>query len=111
MVDIVHFCIYLLIAGAVGTTVWAVVRSARLRDKSAAMHHHVPARRIALAVAAFLVVCLLVTFLFGSTEPLLSNGKPFTSAGWLRTTDMLINTSIVLVIVAAACMAAGRFKC
>lgn len=111
IVDIVLFCIYLLIAGAVVTTAWAVVRSLKMRDKAAAIHHHVPARRIAMSVIALLVACLLITFLLGSTEPLVSNGKPFTDAVWLKTTDMLINTSFVLVIVAAISMAAGRFKC
>lgn len=110
-VDIELWCMYLLIAAAIGTTVWAVVRSLRLHDQSGAVHHHIPARRIAIGTVILLVGCLLITFLLGSTEPMVSNGQPFTSVGWLKVTDMFINTSIVLVIVAAGCMAAGRFKC
>ncbi len=109
-VDLELWCMYLLLAAAIGVVLWATVRSIRQHDKSDSDHHHVPARKIAIGTALFMVLCLLVCFLTGSTAPLISNGSKFDAAGWLRLSDMFINSSIVLIIVAALCVGYNWLK-
>ena len=48
-----------------------------------------------------------MTFALGSAEPLRVNGKWFSEPGWLKLTDMFINTSVVLGLVALAVVAYG----
>ena len=50
---------------------------------------------------------LVLTFVLGSTQPLTINGVAFTDAFWLRTSDMLINTSLVLILIAIAAAGFG----
>ena len=80
---------------------WSAGRSLSLRRHEPPTDHGVPARRIAWAVAAVLVLLLALTYALGTTEALTINGKPFTDTFWLRTSDMLINTSLVLMAIAA----------
>ena len=63
--------------------------------------------RIALGVALLLVVTLVLTFVFGSSEPLPVNGKVYGDELWLKLTDMFIGTSAVLGLVAVALVAVG----
>ena len=51
-------------------------------------------------VAACVAVLLVLTYLLGSDQPLVINGTAFTDAFWLKVTDMLILSSIVLIVVA-----------
>lgn len=97
-VDIVLYAVYALVVAACGLTLWSVVRGILLQGKDAGMENGVPARRIIASVAAFLVVTLAVTWLTASTKPLLINEKEYTDTFWLRTSEMLINTVIVLVV-------------
>ena len=54
-----------------------------------------------------LVLTLALTYLTGDATPLMSNGKPFDDAFWLRVSDMFINTSIVLIVLAAVAVGFG----
>lgn len=58
-------------------------------------------------VVAFTVVMLLVAYLLGSDSPLVVNGKVYADAFWLKATDMLIISSTVLIVVAAALVVFG----
>lgn len=107
-VDLELWCMYLLLAGGIAVAVWATVRSLRHQRHEAA-HHHVPARRIAIGTTILTLACVVVTFLAGSTKPLQSNGTLFADATWLRLTDMFINTALVLMLVAALCVACNRW--
>ncbi len=91
------------VIAAVVSMVHGVVRHGGSRYET----HGVPSGRIALAVAGLLVVTLCLTFALGSDEPLLINGKVFSEAGWLKLTDMFINTSLVLGAVAVLLVAFG----
>ena len=109
-VDVELWCMYLLLAASVGVAVWASIRSIRQHSKADAVHHLVSARRIAIATWVLTAVAVVVTFLTGSTQPLVSNGAVFADTGWLRLTDMFINTALVLVVVAAICVAYNRWQ-
>ena len=105
-IDIVLYTIYVLLAAAVLLTVWSVVRGVRceVRGENGEVRgtkyeNGVPVRRIAWLTAGLLVVTLVVTWLTASTQPLTINGKTYSDAFWLRMSDMLINTALVLIVV------------
>lgn len=105
--DVVLWFIYVLTALIVVLTAVSVVRELRLRSKDAMADNGVPASRIAWATAGLLAGSLVLAFAFASVEPLRINGREFTSAAWLRLTDMFINTSIILLIAAVGAVAFG----
>lgn len=100
LTDAVLVFIYLLTFIASALAVGAVVVAFRQRDKSSAVINNVPAARISRAVVGLLCLSLLGTFLLGSSEPVLANGVEYTDRFWLKATDMFINTSFILLIVA-----------
>lgn len=111
-IDIVLYTIYVLLAAAVLLTVWSVVRGFRRSGglKVRGYENGVPVRRIAWLTAGVLVVTLAVTWLTASTQPLNINGKTFADAFWLRISDMLINTALVLVVIVSAVVIYSMLK-
>jgi len=108
-VELLLDSISLLIVAALALTVWSVVHSLHLR-RGQADNDRVPARRIAWGVAALLVLTMAATALLADTTPLSINGRAFTDTFWLRMSDMLINTSGILMLVAVACVVGGEVK-
>jgi len=56
------------------------------------------------------VLLLLVTFLLGSSDPVVTNGERFADVFWLKATDMFIYTSILLIIGCFVSAIIGRFR-
>lgn len=108
--DVVLWLMYLMIIAAVGVTAYSVWHGMRNRRKGDDIINGVPAGRIGWCVAIALVVCLVVTFLLGSTSPVMTNGKRFADAFWLKTTDMFIYTSILLIIGCFVSAIISRFR-
>lgn len=102
LTDVVLVFIYLLMAVAVVLASCAVVSGFKKRDRSQDVVNNIPASRIVLFTAVLLVVSLLVTFALGSPAPVTVNGVEYTDTFWLKATDMFINTSIVMLVVAVA---------
>ena len=107
LTDAVLVFIYVLVVAAVALAVASAVFSFRKRDRAGAVVNNVPAAKITWGTAGLLVACLLVTFVTGSAEPVLVNGVEYTDTFWLKATDMFINTSIVLLVVAVCGVAFG----
>lgn len=107
LTDAVLVFIYVLVAAAVVLAVASAVVGFRRRDRAAAVVNNVPAAKITWGTAALLVGCLAVTFVTGSAEPVLVNGVEYADTFWLKATDMFINTSIVLLVVAVCGVAFG----
>jgi len=55
-------------------------------------------------------VCLVLTFLLGSSSPVMTNGVRFADPFWLKTTDMFIYTSILLIIGCFVSAIVSRFR-
>ena len=70
----------------------------------------VPQTRIAWTTAGCFLVCLAVTYLLGSSEPLMTNGTLFASKFWLKAVDMFIYTSIILIIGCLVGVIVSRFR-
>lgn len=107
LTDLVLWYIYALFTAAVVVAMVSVIRAIRLQTKATSMENGIRTVIIERCVLAFLVCCLALTFAFGDTTPMYINGRMFTSTVWLRLSDMLINTSLVLIITAIVAAAFG----
>ncbi len=108
--DVMLWLMYLMLVLASGVTAYSVWHTIRNRQKGDDVVNGVPAGKIGWCVAAGLVGCLVVTFVLGSSSPVITNGVRFTDTFWLKTTDMFIYTSILLIIACFASAIAGRFR-
>ena len=101
---------YIAIAVAIIVTIVSVVRTVRLRTKDEEVVNGVPRTRMAWVVVVSFLLCLVLTFLLGSSEPVRTNGKLFTDTFWLKATDMFIYTSLILIIGCFAGVVLSRFR-
>ncbi len=86
---------------------FSLIHAWKLRDKISRTVNNIPARRITAYTFGGVVACLAVTFLMGSSAPVVVNGTSYSNVFWLKATDMFVNTSLVLIIVAAAGVVLG----
>lgn len=107
LTDTLLIYIYVMCGLAVVVAVVAMVRGALMYGGRRYETNGVPSGRIVRGVALLLVVTLVVTYALGSSEPLIVNGKVYAESGWLKLTDMFINTSAVLGVVAVAIVVYG----
>ena len=108
--DVMLGLMYLMIVAALGVTAYSVWHGLRNRRKGDDIINGVPAGRIGWCVAVGFVLCLLVTFLLGSSDPVVTNGERFTDVFWLKATDMFIYTSILLLFGCFVSAIIGRFR-
>lgn len=95
------FCVgYIVLACCILLMLWSVVRAFQLRGKQSERVFGLPVMQIRYAIGGLLLVVLLITFLFGSGQPFKVNGHLFADTLWLKITDMLINTTLVLFFLA-----------
>jgi len=98
--DLMLWLMYIVLAIAILVTAYSVWHGLRNRRKGDDIINGVPAGRIGWCVAVGFVLCLLVTFLLGSSDPVV----------WLKATDMFIYTSILLLIGCFVSAIIGRFR-
>ena len=108
--NIMLWLMYITVALALVVTGVSVWKTLRLRTKDDEVINGVPQTRIAWTTAGIFVVILLLTYLLGSPEPLMSNGVSFDSTFWLKTTDMFIYTSLILIVGCFAGVIVSRFR-
>ena len=101
---------YIAVAAAIGVTLLSVMKTLRQRTKDDEIINGVPQTRIAWTVAGAFVACLVVTYLLGSSAPIVTNGQLFADTFWLKVTDMFIYTTIILIIGCFAGVVVSRFR-
>ena len=110
LADIMLWLMYIAVAAAIAVTLTSVVKTLRMRTKDDEIINGVPQTRIAWTTAGCFLVCLVVTYLLGSSEPLMTNGMLFANRIWLKATDMFIYTSLILIIGCLAGVIVSRFR-
>lgn len=116
MAEVMLWLMYAMLLVALVAAVVSAVRSFQYRSDSIAASNRVPRKKIAWGVMGFTVVLLAVTCLLGSSQPLIINGISYTDRFWLKTTDGLIVSSVILILIAACGVVYGisgvnrRFK-
>ena len=110
IIDLVLWAVYLLLAASVGAAVWSAVHGVRTHERT---HDPLASRctsMIGYATACLLAVTMLLSYFLASTQPVVSNGRPFTDVLWLRLSDMFICTSILLICVCSVIVAIAKFR-
>ena len=108
--DLMLWLMYIMIGAALLVSGYSVWHGLRTRRKGDDIINGVPAGRIGWCVAIGFVLLLVVTFLLGSSKPIVTNGERFTDVFWLKTTDMFIYTSILLIIGCFVSAIVSRFR-
>ena len=108
--DIMLWLMYIAVAAALVVTGLSVLKTLRQRTKDDEIINGVPQTRIAWTVGFIFVAILAVTFLLGSSTPLITNGQWYTNTFWLKVTDMFIYTSIILILGCFAGVIVSRFR-
>ena len=101
LAEVMLWLMYAALAVALVVAVMSAVRSFQYRADSLAASNRVPRRKIAWGVTAFTIVLLVVACLLGSAQPLIINGVSYTDRFWLKTTDGLIVSAVILMVIAA----------
>lgn len=97
----------LFVVAALGVAIWAVIRSLRNSKDYAKNENGINAGRIQLCVFIGTVVVLLLTFILGSSSTLRVNGKLYTDWFWLKTSDMFVWSSVILLVLAILAVVFG----
>ena len=100
--DALLWLIALLLLGTATLTAWSVATFVRKRGKEDASTNNIPAKAITYTTAIATAALLIVSFVIGSSEPINANGLQYGSWLWLKTADMFIITSAVLIVIASA---------
>lgn len=108
--DIMLWLMYVTLAAAIGVTAYSVWHGLRNRRKGSDVVNGVPAGRIGWLVAIGFVLIMALTFVLGSTKPILTNGTLLTDSFWLRAADMFIYTSFILIIGCFVSAIISRFQ-
>lgn len=107
LVEVMLWLMYAILLLALIAVVASAVHSLRHRYDSIAASNRVPRKTIAWGVAGLTVLLLLVACLAGSSQPLLINGISYTDRFWLKATDGVIVSSLVLIVIAACFVVYG----
>ena len=107
LAEVMLWLMYAMLFVALVAAVASAVHSLRHRYDSIAASNRVPRKYIAWGVAGFTVLLLLITCLAGSSQPLIINGISYTDRFWLKATDGLIVSSVILIIIAACFVVYG----
>lgn len=101
LAEVMLWLMYAMLFVALMAAVISAVHSMRHRYDSIAASNRVPRKYIAWGVTGFTILLLLITCLAGSSQPLIINGISYTDRFWLKATDGLIVSSVILIVVAA----------
>jgi hypothetical protein len=110
VIDLVLWAVYLLVGVAVAAALWSAVHGVRTHERTTDAIASRHTSMIGWATASLLAVILLLTYLLASPAPVVSNGKPFTDALWLRLTDMFIFTSLLLICICSVLVVVAKFR-
>lgn len=107
LTDALLILMIVLLAVSIIVGVVAVIKGLRKRDPGDKTVNGVPAARISLITFGLTFFILLVTFIFGSTDSMMINGHQFTDAVALKITDMFVQTSLVMIVLAIVAVIFG----
>ena len=94
----------------IGMGVWSVLRTLKVRGKSESVDNNIPTRKISYAVVLTTLASLLLFFFAGSSRPMTVNGVSYTDGFWLKTADMFIYTSLLMIVAGVGVVVYGAMK-
>lgn len=99
---------YVMLSLAVVAVMVSLAYGIKNRGTALKTPNGIHATAITVGVIILLLLTLVMTFAFGSIQPIEINGLTFTDATWLRLTDMLINSILILTAVALLLIVFGK---
>ena len=70
----------------------------------------IPTYKITIAVFGTTFLCLVLSFLFGSSESMVINGTTYADKFWLKASDMFVTSSLVLLLAAIGASVFGATR-
>ena len=107
LVDVLLWVVYLLLGVVSGLIIWSSIHSLLCHQKTVEPTRGVPARAIAWGAVALLAITLALTFLLGSSKPMLINNQWLKDVFWLKLADMFIYTTMIMLVIAAIGVVVG----
>ena len=109
--DVLIILMGVLLVAAVVLAIISIINSYRKTTKQESKVNGVPEKKIFRLTWTFTLLLLVVTFLIGSSVPLLVNGEQYVDWLWLKASDMFVDSSIVMLLFAilAVCFGATRY--
>lgn len=87
------------VIGTIALVIWSIIKTVK-KSKTAwnGYENGVARRKILMITIGTLIVIMLLSFTFGSTDKMLINHQPFSDKLTLRLANMFVTTSIILLI-------------
>lgn len=99
--------IELLILATVALALWSSYKSAKLRREAKKGQVANPTVKIVVGVVAVLWLAYVVVELLLTAEPMMINGKLYDDSLWIHLSDIVLNTAIIMFLIAAGTIAYG----
>ncbi|MBP5258502.1 MAG: hypothetical protein J6Z41_07185 [Prevotella sp.] len=99
LTDVILALMALMLIAALGVAAWTIIRHRRMIAGRTGDTNGVPRRKIAISVAVITILAVIVTFVFGSSAPIIINGTQYDDTLWLKSADMFIITSLLLIMI------------
>ena len=99
--------IELLILATVALALWSSYKSAKLRREAKKGQVANPTVKIVVGVVAVLWLAYVVVELLLTAQPMMINGKLYDDSLWIHLSDIVLNTAIIMFLIAAGTIAYG----
>lgn len=104
--DALLIVIYIALAAAVASVVISAILSAKHRSSDANKVNGINASLVAWLTAACVAACLVLTYVMGSSQPMVIGGEEYVDTFRLKAAEMFINTAaiqlVAIIILASA---------
>ena len=108
--DVLLIFMWILFGLAVLTMVVSLIRTARTMSVKQRVVNGIPTYKISIAVFGTTLLCLVLSFVFGSSESMVINGTTYADKFWLKASDMFVISSLVLLLVAIGASVFGATR-
>ena len=103
LINVLIVLMEVLVVVTLGLAIWSRVSSVRKRSDEERSRLDKTGRWVALAW----VLLFVILPLFASKTPILVNGNPYDDVWWLKTTDVMIYMSLLMLAAAASAIIYG----
>lgn len=93
---------YLVVFAALAVGAWALVKTLVNGSGSPSIVNGINVKLLSRSLLAGVPCAFVLFYVTGSNAPLWVNGTPFTDAFWLKTSDMFIHLSLLLLAIGIA---------
>lgn len=107
--DVLIGLMWLFLVGGVALAIGSMIKDYRF-SKSDAVVNGVPVRRIFRFTWLGTLLVLVLTFLVGSSDPMLINGEHYADWVWLKLSDMFVITSILMLVAGVGAVIFGATR-